>query len=274
MTNSVMLVGGNLVADTAFRKKLAGRDTGVELQMVVEDLLSSWEPKLEDEVGDSQETVIVEKADDVESCDKSGPDQYLPRDQLKITLKIFMADAQVDSLLAAVKAALGKLSTNRVDTLLLATPTEIVPHIGIGSGAAGSEQEDARDQLLKLWQGVEQLISDGRVGEAGLCDLHPPVFMHVYNMAQIKPISIQINLRSCCVVPEELSVFAKENDVTLYTHSDPTELLPGDCLRNMLYPKLSRQAGHFSACWIARYQVYLKDRGVLLQKRYLINLAK
>merc|ERR1712154_522503 len=71
--------------------------------------------------------------------------------------------------------------------------------------------------------GVEQLISDGRVGEAGLCDLHPPVFMHVYNMAQIKPISIQINLRSCCVVPEELSVFAKENDVTLYTHSDPTK---------------------------------------------------
>ena len=141
-------VGGNLVADTAFRKKLAGRDTGVELQMVVEDLLSSWEPKLEDEVGDSQETVIVEKADDVESCDKSGPDQYLPRDQLKITLKIFLADADEMSLVTAVTAALGKLSTNRVDTLLLATPSEIVPHIGIGSGAAESDQEEARQQLL------------------------------------------------------------------------------------------------------------------------------
>jgi len=57
MTNSVMLVGGNLVADTAFRKKLAGRDTGVELQMVVEDLLSSWEPMVEGE-----DSVIVEKA--------------------------------------------------------------------------------------------------------------------------------------------------------------------------------------------------------------------
>ena len=95
------------------------------------------------------------------------------------------------------------------------------------------------------------------------------------------------------MVPEELSVFAKEKAITLYTHSDPSELLPGDCLRNMLYPKLSRQAGHFSASWIARfvlkeylaadriififigrYQVYLKDRGVLLQKRYLVNLAK
>ena len=39
MSNSVILVGGNLVSDTDFRKKLAGRDAGVELQMVVEDLL-------------------------------------------------------------------------------------------------------------------------------------------------------------------------------------------------------------------------------------------
>ena len=46
------------MADTAFRKKLAGRDTGVELQMVVEDLLSSWEPRVEGE-----DTVIVEKAE-------------------------------------------------------------------------------------------------------------------------------------------------------------------------------------------------------------------
>ena len=136
-----------MVADTAFRKKLAGRDTGVELQMVVEDLLSSWQPKQEEEVEQGQEAVIVEKSEG-DSTGQSDPDQYLPRDQLKITLKIFLADAEVESLFAGVRAALGKLSTNRVDTLLLATPTEIVPHIGIGSGAAGSEQEEARQQLL------------------------------------------------------------------------------------------------------------------------------
>ena len=109
------------MADTAFRKKLAGRDTGVELQMVVEDLLSSWEPR----VG-GEDTVIVEKAE-VGECsegslaDHGGADQYLPRDQLKITLKIFLAEADERSLVTAVTAALGKLSTNRVDTLLLAT---------------------------------------------------------------------------------------------------------------------------------------------------------
>ena len=33
---------------------------------------------------------------------------------------------------------------------------------------------------------------EGKVGEAGLCDLHPPVFIHLYNQAEIKPISIQV----------------------------------------------------------------------------------
>jgi len=266
MSKSVILVGGNLVSDTAFRKKLAGRDAGVELQMVVEDLLSSWSPE---SGGDGGDAVLVEKADILTS---TQPDPE--RDQLKITLKIFLHDCDVAALFAAVKAALSKLATNRVDTLFVATPIEMIPHIGIGSGAVGPEQKEAKEQLAKLWKGVEQLIGEGKVGGAGLCDLHPPVFIQIHQEADIKPSSIQVNLKSCCVVPEELSTYAKENKLTLLTHSDPGELLPGDCLRNMLYPKLAREAGHYAAHWVARYQVHLKDRGVLLQKRYLLELSK
>ena len=69
--------------------------------------------------------------------------------------------------------------------------------------------------------------------------------------------SSQVNLKSCCVVPEELSNFAKSNKLTLLTHSDPGELLPGDCLRNMLYPKLAREAGHYAADWVARYNLQI-----------------
>ena len=39
---------------------------------------------------------------------------------------------------------------------------------------------------------MEELIAQGKIGEAGLCDLHPPVFKYIYNNAQIKPISIQV----------------------------------------------------------------------------------
>lgn len=273
MTNSIVLVGGNLVADTAIRKKLAGRDTGVELQIVLEDLLETWDTKADSAEGGNKETVTVEKQEEA-GCDKdNNPDQYLPRDQLKITLKIFLQEANVAELDAAVTAALAKLSTNRVDTLFIATPPDIYPYVGIGSGGtSGAEKEQARHQMQELWSGVERLISEGKVGGAGLSDLNPPTFFNIYEAAQIKPTSVQVNLKSCCVVPEELSMFVKENGVTLLTHSDPSEILPEDGLRTMLYPKVAGEASHYSASWIARYQVHLKDRGVLLQKRYLVNI--
>jgi len=271
MPSRVTLVGGNLVADSEFRKRLAGRDAAVEVQMVLDDLLPSWSP--ESSTGNDNESVVVEK-EDVTPGGQPEPERYLPRDQLKITLKIFLHDFDVCSLLAAVQAALTKLSTNRVDQLFLATPVEAIPLLGLGSGAAGPGQEEARASLAALWRGVEGLIREGKVGSAGLCDLHPPVFIRIYEEAEIKPSSIQVNLKSCCVVPEELSSFAKEEGVTLLTHSDPGELLPGDTLRNMLYPKMAREAGHYFETWVARYQVQLKDRGVLLQKRYLMELSK
>ena len=100
------------MADTAIRKKLAGRDTGVELQIVLEDLLNSWDTKA-DKPEENDGTVTVEKQEEG-GCDKeTNPDQYLPRDQLKITLKIFLQEANVTELDAAVTAALAKLSTNR-----------------------------------------------------------------------------------------------------------------------------------------------------------------
>jgi len=263
MTVAVTLVGGNLVSDTHFRKKLGGRDAGVELQMVVEDILPNWFNS-----EDKENSHLVEKKD-VTEC-QPQPE----RDQLKITLKIFLQSCDVSSLFAAIEAALEKLKTNKVDNLFIATPVELTPLVGIGSGAVGDSQTEASAQVLSLWKGAEELIRSGKVVSAGLCDLHPPVFTDIYQKAEIKPHSIQINLRSCCVVPEELSSFCKENRVTLLTHSDPVELLPDDNLRAMLYPQMPREAGHFSAGWIARYQVHLKDRGVLLEKRYLVKLTK
>ena len=101
-----------------------------------------------------------------------------------------------------------------------------------------------------MWTGVERLITEGKVGGAGLSDLNPPTFFNIYEAAEIKPTSVQVNnilrpfkdslviklrgqvnLKSCCVVPEELSLFVKEKGVTLLTHSDPSEILPEDSLR-------------------------------------------
>ena len=38
---------------------------------------------------------------------------------------------------------------------------------------------------------------------------------------QVKPCINQVNLESCCVMPKDLTEYAKENDIQLLTHNDP-----------------------------------------------------
>jgi len=264
--NGVYLVGGNLVSDSALRKKLAGRDAGVELQMVLEDLFAGWTNDKIENPEDNKNKVLRKQ--------ETMSQEKFERNQLKITLKVFLRDFTVESLLSAVDSALSQIGCERVDSLFLAVPTEATPIIGIGSGSTGTDHTEALKSLVNLWRVVEGLVQNGRVGGAVLCDLRPSVFIALYNEAVVKPTSIQINQKSCCVIPEELNEFARENNVTVLTHSDPEELLPEDSLRKLLYPHLGREAGHFSPNWISRYLIHLKDRGVLTEKRYLVQLSK
>lgn len=48
-----------------------------------------------------------------------------------------------------------------------------------------------------------------------------PVDDLVASLVQVKPSSNQFNLASCCVMPPELTAFAKEFDIQLLTHNDP-----------------------------------------------------
>jgi diketogulonate reductase-like aldo/keto reductase len=65
--------------------------------------------------------------------------------------------------------------------------------LGIGSGAGAAEQEAATASLLELWREVESLMEQGQVGGAGFCDLHPPIFMALYEEATTKPTSVQVH---------------------------------------------------------------------------------
>lgn len=38
---------------------------------------------------------------------------------------------------------------------------------------------------------------------------------------QVKPTTVQVNLSSCCVVPQELTTFAQKHDIQVLTHNDP-----------------------------------------------------
>eukprot|EP00088_Acartia_fossae_P023874 TRINITY_DN24855_c0_g1_i4.p1 TRINITY_DN24855_c0_g1~~TRINITY_DN24855_c0_g1_i4.p1 ORF type:complete len:281 (+),score=57.73 TRINITY_DN24855_c0_g1_i4:38-844(+) len=267
--DKILIVGGNVVKDAEFRRKMAGRDAAVELQLVLEDLIQS---KLEAEMkscsGGEIELKKEEPAAKVTTADYE-------RGQLKITLKIFLRDFSLENLQEALNTALKFLSTDHVDSLFLAVPTEATPVLGLGSGSGEDEDHtDALNSLIKLWNQVENMIQKEQVLSAGLSDLRPAVFTDLFDKSSHKPEKIQVNLKVCCSVPQELASFAKENNVDVLTHTDPEELLPEETLRNLLYPHLGREAGHFSPHWIVRYLVQVRDRGILAEKRYLAKLAK
>ena len=46
--------------------------------------------------------------------------------------------------------------------------------------------------VSELWSAVERLITEGKVGGAGLSDLNPPTFFNIYDAAEIKPTSVQV----------------------------------------------------------------------------------
>ena len=56
-----------------------------------------------------------------------------------------------------------------------------------------NEKLQRRHCIAELWSCVERLITEGKVGGAGLSDLNPPTFFNIYEAAEIKPTSVQVN---------------------------------------------------------------------------------
>ena len=84
------------------------------------------------------------------------------------------------------------------------------------------ETGDDINSLKKIWGVLEEYVKNEKISQIGLADVEEATFRNVYEWATVKPAIIQINLATCCVVPQTLQQFCKDNDVQLLTHSDPS----------------------------------------------------
>ena len=92
-----------------------------------------------------------------------------------------------------MQAVLNKCGQRKLDTLVLAIPVNVIHLLDLDSVAGRPGQLEAIQGLLQVYRAVEQLIREDKVGEAGLCDLHPAVFKSIYEQAVIKPTSVQVS---------------------------------------------------------------------------------
>uniref|UniRef100_A0A131X9D4 GCS light chain n=1 Tax=Hyalomma excavatum TaxID=257692 RepID=A0A131X9D4_9ACAR len=182
------------------------------------------------------------------------------RSTFKITVKVFLSGFDAVALESATQKVLEELGVSELDSLILAFPP-----------SAKSSTEKVR----LLWTAAEQLYRQGLALSVGVSDLDTAQLRDLHSWAEVKPSVNQVNLDSCCVIPQEMQEFAKANNIQLLTHSDPKVVLDCEGMTRLLKGYVAEEdIRHWSAPWVARYSVLVKCRGFLQSKGYIANLIK
>lgn len=201
------------------------------------------------------------------TCNNTKFIETLPEDErgdLKLTVKIFLCSLlPTEALKEATNRALKELNVTYIETVLLAFPE------------FEEEDELTLDLIKPYWMCLEELVDSEVILSLGIADLNTKLLEQLYNWARVKPCINQVNLESCCVMPKELTEYAKEKDIQLLTHNDPRDILPSKSLQELIASNTTEKDGEgWDPLWILRYSVLVKCRGIIKTKGYIIKCSR
>lgn len=180
------------------------------------------------------------------------------RDELKITVKLFIYKTSDEVLRTAINNILIELGVAFIDLVILSFATEDC---------------DIAD-IKRLWGVLEEFVDQGKIDSLGSADLLLADLTDLYEASKVKPIMNVITQELCCATPPDLASFVKERQIQLGAHSDPKNILPVDKLRDVLTQRLSYcDAKDSTVNWVARYSVLVKTRGVIKMKGYVVDIG-
>lgn len=180
------------------------------------------------------------------------------REHLKISVKIFAIELKPSLVKDALFRAMCELGVDSVETLFLALPE--------------MPSEESLQILKAFWEEMECLFDSGYVSDLGLCDLDKSTLEKLYCWSRVKPGINQVNLASCCVMPEDLVEFSEKHDIQLLTHADPKDILNKESLEQVLTESCANsQVQGWKPVWALRYSVLVKCRGVIKNKGYIVS---
>ncbi|CAB4055195.1 GCLM [Lepeophtheirus salmonis] len=238
------LLSPNLITDKEFKSYRVNREPISEVNQVVKNAINK--PELQ---SSHQKSAIL--------------DPEARKNEFSITLKIFLKDFDTLKAQEAIDQILEILGTEYVENLNLALPEMGCDALGFTSDNVDpNTTSEHRENLIKLWRFLEKLVDRKVIKNLGISDVETEVFKYIFNNVKIKPNNVQVNQTTCCVVPPELKIFAKDNDVHLLTHNDPPIIWNPKC----------ESLQKFNLRWIIRSLVHIEARGVLKDKRYAISL--
>ncbi|XP_011613085.1 glutamate--cysteine ligase regulatory subunit [Takifugu rubripes] len=247
---------GNLVSRSRLKKKCPSSPSE-ELQDCIQATLSDWlaSAKLpSEEFPDTLDCSIPQETDAI------PPEE---REELKVSVKLFLCEPVQSSISDAVEMACQTLGVSQLDSVIIAPPGPV----------EGDSQTLAN--LQPAWEELTALVRNQQIAAIGTSDLDKDLLEQLYNWADVKPSSNQVNLASCCVMPPDLTAFAKEFDIQLLTHNDPKELISAATFQKAVQEGTQRAiAADWRLEWVLRYSIIVKSRGIIKAKGYLVSAGK
>ncbi|XP_051524168.1 glutamate--cysteine ligase regulatory subunit-like isoform X2 [Myxocyprinus asiaticus] len=243
---------GNLVSRSRLKKKCPSSPSE-ELQDCIQGTLSEWFASIPSTL--DCELPCVLDCTIPENTEAITPEE---RDELKVSVKLFLSESDPSSIRNAVD-----MGVSQLDSVIIAPPS--LPE--------GEAQTLAH--LQPLWEELEGLVHSQKIAAIGTSDLDKTLLEQLYNWAQVKPSSNQVNLASCCVMPPDLTAFAKEFDIQLLTHNDPKELISAAGFQEAVQ-KSSKElhVADWRLEWVLRYSIIVKSRGIIKSKGYIVHAKK
>nr|XP_033477666.1 glutamate--cysteine ligase regulatory subunit isoform X2 [Epinephelus lanceolatus] len=235
---------GNLVNRSRLKKKCPGSPSE-ELQDCIQATLSDW---------------FSATKPPSEATDAITPEE---REELRVSVKLFLCESVESSIRDAVEMVCQTLAVSQLDSVIIAPPWPL----------EGDSQSLAH--LQPAWEELEALVRSQRIAAIGTSDLDKDLLEELYNWSQVKPSSNQVNLASCCVMPPDLTAFAKEFDIQLLTHNDPKELISAATFQEAVQEGTQDlNIADWRLEWVLRYSIIVKSRGIIKAKGYLVSARK
>lgn len=256
--STLHLQTGNLLNWGRLRKKCPSTHSE-ELRDCIQKTLNEWSSQISPD--------LVREFPDVLECtmshavEKINPDE---REEMKVSAKLFIVGSNSSSSTrSAVDMACSVLGVAQLDSVIMASPP-------IEDGVNLS-----LEHLQPYWEELENLVQSKKIVAIGTSDLDKTQLEQLYQWAQVKPNSNQVNLASCCVMPPDLTAFAKQFDIQLLTHNDPKELLSEASFQEALQESIPDiEAQDWVPLWLLRYSVIVKSRGIIKSKGYILQAKR
>ncbi|XP_077880818.1 glutamate--cysteine ligase regulatory subunit [Ictidomys tridecemlineatus] len=210
---------------------------------------------------------LVREFPDVLECTVSHAVEKInpgEREEMKVSAKLFIVGSNSSSSTRnAIDMACSVLGVAQLDSVIIASPP-------IEDGVNLS-----LEHLQPYWEELENLVQSKKIVAIGTSDLDKTQLEQLYQWAQVKPNSNQENLASCCVMPPDITAFAKQFDIQLLTHNDPKELLSEASFQEALQESIPDiQAHEWVPLWLLRYSVIVKSRGIIKSKGYILQAKR